>query len=70
MRMRFVGAEVPVKALLVCLALTALTFLTFAPVLDNGFIGIDDPAYVTRNDYVLRGLTREGFTWAFTTFSA
>jgi Tfp pilus assembly protein PilF len=31
---------------------------------------MDDEKYVYRNPHVLRGLTREGFSWAFTTFHA
>jgi len=70
MRIRQGCAAHPSKALPICLSLAALTFFAFAPVLDNGLIGIDDPAYVSHNSYVLRGFTRESIAWAFTTFSA
>jgi tetratricopeptide (TPR) repeat protein len=32
------------------------------------FIYFDDPSYVTDNQYVKRGLTRDGLAWAFSTF--
>jgi tetratricopeptide (TPR) repeat protein len=37
----------------------------FLPALSNGFIGFDDPDYVTENDHVRAGLTWEGVQWAF-----
>ncbi len=58
------------KSLPLCLMLVVLVFFAFAPVLHYGLIGIDDPAYVSLNNYVLGGLTLDDVTWAFTTFSA
>jgi hypothetical protein len=40
------------------------------PVTRAGFIPFDDPAYVSRNEVVLGGLTPGGIRWAFTTFTA
>ncbi len=60
----------PTKAILVpalCLLLAAATAFTFWPVLHHEFINYDDPDYVTENDWVKDGLTRDGFKWAFTT---
>ncbi|HVM49872.1 MAG TPA: tetratricopeptide repeat protein [Candidatus Acidoferrum sp.] len=37
----------------------------FLPALRNGFVGYDDPDYVTENDHVRAGLTWEGVEWAF-----
>lgn len=48
-------------------ALVALVFAAYGGVLHNGFTVFDDPFYVTDNPMVLRGLTGEGFWWAFTT---
>ncbi|HEY4580396.1 MAG TPA: hypothetical protein VIG89_05115, partial [Candidatus Acidoferrales bacterium] len=39
----------------------------YAPVRNYGFIGFDDPEYVSQNSHVLRGLTWEGVRWAFST---
>ena len=51
------------------LALALLVVGAFWPVFGNGFISIDDYAYVVNNDHVLRGLTPEGLRWAFTSFA-
>ncbi len=36
----------------------------------DAFLNFDDDVYVSENPVVLRGLTREGVSWAFTTFHA
>ncbi|MDJ0849566.1 MAG: tetratricopeptide repeat protein [Myxococcota bacterium] len=48
----------------VVLALGVL--FVYEAVRDFPFVVYDDKAYVTENDQVLRGLTRESVTWAFT----
>jgi tetratricopeptide (TPR) repeat protein len=48
-------------------AVVVLTAAVYAQVYTHGFIAFDDPAYVSENPFVLRGLTREGVRWAFTT---
>jgi Tfp pilus assembly protein PilF len=45
--------------------LVAATFAVFWPVNSCLFINYDDPEYITRNDWVQQGLTREGIVWAF-----
>jgi protein O-mannosyl-transferase len=50
-----------------CVLLLVLVFWAFLPVLRNGFVNYDDPAYVTENPGVLAGLTLAGVGWAFTT---
>ncbi|MGH9361727.1 MAG: tetratricopeptide repeat protein, partial [Thermoanaerobaculia bacterium] len=47
------------------LGLALLTVLVFAPVVRHDFVSLDDPAYVTGNAQVRRGLTAEGFRWAW-----
>jgi tetratricopeptide (TPR) repeat protein len=47
-----------------------LTFVTFARCLSAGFLLYDDPDYVSKNPYVLSGLTGEGLVWSWTTFEA
>jgi len=51
---------------LALLALLALTFAVYAPVLSHGFVEWDDPFYVTENPHVRAGLTASGIAWAFT----
>jgi tetratricopeptide (TPR) repeat protein len=51
--------------LLVVLLLVVLTAGVYAPVLDSEFVTYDDDLYVTANDQVRQGLTREGIRWAF-----
>src|SRR5271166_3856051 len=53
---------------LVAGALAALTFATFAPALDAGFVNFDDSYYVTRNEHVLSGLSLANARWAVTSF--
>jgi protein O-mannosyl-transferase len=50
----------------VALALSALTFVTFLPVLHCGFNDYDDPQYVWQNPHVLGGLKITNIRWAFT----
>ncbi len=65
------GAERPpeatarLRSLGLALGLAVLTVLVFAPVVGNDFVSLDDPAYVTANRQVRRGLTAEGFAWAW-----
>ena len=54
-------------ALWLVLALVAVNVAVYAPVRNYGFIGFDDPEYVSQNSHVLRGLTWEGVRWAFST---
>src|SRR5262245_45024977 len=51
----------------VCLLLAALTLAAYGPVWRLGFVGYDDPGYVSENPHVLAGLGRAGLAWAFTT---
>lgn len=51
-------------------ALAAVAVFIYAPVCQYGFLSYDDPAYVSKNPQVLRGLTWQGVRWAFTTGQA
>jgi protein O-mannosyl-transferase len=51
------------RSWLVLALLGAVTFAAFAGVLRNGWILVDDPAYVYQNPHVRRGLTLEGARW-------
>ena len=50
--------------------LVAATVSAFLPVLDNGFICLDDGSYVTGNSRLAGGFTRQNILWAITTFHA
>ena len=52
------------------LALLLGTLVLYFPVGRSQFLGYDDPAYVTENRVVLKGLTWSGVKWAFTTTQA
>jgi Tfp pilus assembly protein PilF len=54
-------------ALLLALALAALTLGVWAGVRHLGFVYFDDPDYVSSNEVVLRGLSADGLRYAFTT---
>src|SRR6516225_4255082 len=52
---------------LIGLCLAALTGLAFAPAFGSDFVNFDDPFYVTKNPWVLRGVSPGGVAYAFTT---
>ncbi len=54
----------------VMIALVLLTAAVYGQVIGHGFISYDDPDYVTDNFVVQKGLSWEGFRWAFTTVAA
>lgn len=51
---------------LLALGLVTLAFITFAGALQNGFVNLDDDAYVTENPHVNTGLSPENLHWALT----
>ncbi|MEW6261149.1 MAG: tetratricopeptide repeat protein [Thermodesulfobacteriota bacterium] len=48
-----------------CLVLTLLTLLVYFQTGDFDFINYDDPAYVTANPYVLKGISIDTLKWFF-----
>jgi len=52
------------------LALAVITFMVFGQTVGHGFVNFDDNDYVVNNPVVARGLTGQGFVWAFTHFYA
>jgi tetratricopeptide (TPR) repeat protein len=50
----------------VCLVLAAITFAVFGQTLTHEFVNFDDKDYVYANPVVARGVTLQGFVWAFT----
>ena len=59
---------VPAMRIWIVSGLILLSLAVFRPALDCDFVALDDDAYVTENPQVRAGLTREGLTWAFTSF--
>jgi len=58
--------SVPKKVMVLSLLLVAITLFVYQPVKGLQFINYDDNAYVTKNSYVLSGLTWNNVVWAFT----
>ena len=54
------------RNLLICLCLTASVAAVYWPVHQYGFLSYDDHEYVSENQRVLGGLTRESLVWALT----
>jgi protein O-mannosyl-transferase len=50
----------------ISLILFAATLLLYLPDLNSAFVNYDDPAYVTSNAHVLRGLSLNNIRWALT----
>lgn len=49
---------------LLAVLLAAATAAVYAPAMRNGFVNLDDPEYVTKNPFVLGGLTWHDIHWA------
>ena len=58
------------RDVLICAVLALVTVAGYWQVHEFQFLNFDDPAYVTANPHVFRGLTRENLAWAFTSFQA
>jgi hypothetical protein len=54
------------RIIFLCLALAAVSFACYWPVLGHPFADYDDDNYVTANPNVQRGLTWQSLSWAFT----
>ena len=55
------------KVLCVCVLLVTATIISYGRIYRNDFVDYDDTVYVTENQQVQAGLTRENVVWAFTT---
>jgi len=51
----------------ICIFLAVSTFAVYSQVQDHDFINYDDDKYVTNNEYVKAGFTRDSVGWALTT---
>ena len=54
-------------AVWICLALAAITFISFQQVRNNDFINLDDAVYVADNPNIQKPLSIENLSWAFGT---
>lgn len=55
---------------IIFLLLAGIVLAVYAQVSGFGFVDYDDGLYVLENPFVRRGLTPEGISWAFSSFSA
>src|SRR5262245_50739530 len=58
------------RTVFICLFLSVGTLACYWPVLQSGFINLDDPQYVTHNSRVMSGLSWKDAQWAFHTHHA
>src|SRR5258708_37814651 len=54
------------ETLILASILFVSTVILYLPAFNAAFVNYDDPAYVTRNAHVLRGLYWNNIAWAFT----
>lgn len=54
----------------ICVLLGLATAAVYGQTASHGFVGYDDPVYLTRNIVVLDGISAEGVRWAFSTWHA
>jgi Tfp pilus assembly protein PilF len=50
----------------IIVAIVAVTVLSYAPIVHNGFVNYDDNQYVFNNPNVKGGITQQSIIWAFT----
>jgi tetratricopeptide (TPR) repeat protein len=53
---------------LISASLVIATIVAYEPVRKNGFVDLDDGAYITKNPNVNEGITLQSVVWAFTKF--
>lgn len=58
----------PRKDLVLLAGVLLATVVVFFPIGNHQFITYDGEAYVTKNEFVRAGLSRDGIVWAFSTF--
>jgi len=62
------ASKAPTREITIAAGLALGTMLLFARTASYDFVSLDDPSYVLDNPMVRRGLTAEGFRWAFVSF--
>src|ERR1043166_5175915 len=60
------GLSVPTLSIFIAIS----SLLVYLPVFRNGFVDLDDPAYVTRNDHVRTGVSWKNVEWALSSTEA
>ena len=60
------GLSVPTLSIFIAIA----SLLVYLPVFRNGFVDLDDPSYVTRNDHVRTGVSWKNVEWALSSTEA
>jgi len=53
------------RVVLICIFLAVATLVAYWQILHSDFVNLDDPMYVTENQYVNTGFTWENIRWAF-----
>jgi protein O-mannosyl-transferase len=66
---RFIG-DFRLKPIVYYAVLAFAVLLVYAPASHHAFLDFDDGQYVTQNDHVNTGFSRNNVAWAFTTFYA
>jgi tetratricopeptide (TPR) repeat protein len=61
-------SETRTREIAIAVGLALATMLLFGRTAAHDFVSLDDPSYVLDNPMVRRGLTPEGFRWAFSSF--
>ena len=51
---------------LIVIFLIVASCIAFSPIADNGFINLDDNAYITQSNHIQHGFNSESIKWAFT----
>lgn len=64
------GGRIGVSPAALSVVLAVASLLVYLPVLRNGFIDLDDPAYVTQNDHVRNGISWKNLVWALSSTEA
>jgi tetratricopeptide (TPR) repeat protein len=58
------------RTIAICVLLFLATAVAYEPLRQNEFVDLDDDAYITKNQHVRAGLSRDSVTWAFTARAA
>lgn len=61
------GSSLALAASAACAAVFALAWAAYWPAIDFGYVEVDDPWYFVPGEFVSRGVSKQGLTWAFLT---
>ena len=54
-----------ITRIIICIFLMVSTFVVYSQIQEHEFLNYDDKTYITENNHVKSGLTRESIVWAF-----